>query len=116
MFEARSIPELEVQSVFFLYGLSSGVKRGGHARRRTLQVLIAVCGGFEIQTFDGFHTTKVILDSPTSGLFVEPLTWLDFECLEKGSILLVIASNIYDESDYIRDKVAYTRQVQSDQR
>lgn len=89
--------------IFHLYDLRTGVARGGHSHRKCHQFLIAMAGSFEVTTQDGQSATSWRLDSPGLGLHVPPGHWVDLVPAASGSVLAVLASHGYDESDYVRN-------------
>lgn len=92
----------EICRVYYLYDFS-GIKRGEHAHRELEQVLIAVHGGLTVHLDDGFDRTSVRLDDPSEGLYLPPMTWRELEDPEPQTVCLVLASDYFDEADYIRD-------------
>lgn len=93
--------------IFTLFDLAEGAERGGHAHRAQHQFLIMMCGMGEIEIDDGAMRTNVVLNSPEHALYVPPMLWLDLH-FSKGSVCTVLASDVYDESDYIRDYQQFT--------
>lgn len=93
--------------IFHLYDLRPGVARGGHSHRQCHQFLIAMAGSFDITTHDGLTSASWLLDNPGVGLHVPPGHWVDLVPATAGSVLAVLASETYDESDYIRDRAAF---------
>jgi len=97
-----SIP-FEVKRVYYLYDVPSGIERGGHAHKELHQFLIAVSGAFDIKIDDGINKRIIHLDRPYIGLHIVPGIWRELLNFCSGSICLVLASEKYDEVDYIRD-------------
>lgn len=93
--------------IFHLYDLRVGVARGGHAHRRCHQFLIAMAGSFRITTTGRNGAVDWQLDSPARGLHVPPGQWVDLVPTLPSSVLVVLASEKYDEADYIRDWDAF---------
>ena len=77
--------------------------RGGHAHKDLFQVLIALNGSFELLLDDGSNTKKILLDSPNIGLYIPNGIWREMNNFSKNSVCLVLASEDYDENDYIRN-------------
>jgi len=77
--------------------------RGGHAHHQCHQLLVCLHGSIRFTADDGTHRCTQRLDSPQSGLYLPPLTWLEYVAVVPDSICLVLASDPYDEDDYIRD-------------
>ena len=101
----------DVKRVYYIFGTKKDVTRGLHAHLALTQVLICITGSCEILLDDGKNRESVWLDSPTRGLLVEDLVWREMSNFSADCVLLVIASEIYDESDYIRDYEEFQRLV-----
>jgi dTDP-4-dehydrorhamnose 3,5-epimerase-like enzyme len=96
-----------VVRMFHLFDLRGGVARGGHAHRRCHQFLVAMSVEFAVTTYDGRSKLEWRLDSPTRGLHVPPGHWVDLTPRADGAVLVVLASETYDEADYIRDRATF---------
>lgn len=92
-----------VKRVYYLYDVPGGEERGGHAHRELCQLIIAVSGSFNVTLDDGNVKRTFILNRPYQGLLIVPGIWRTLDDFSSGSVCLVLASHIYDESDYIRD-------------
>lgn len=102
----------EIKRVYYSYGVKPGNVRGGHAHKVLEQFLICVNGAIEVLLDDGFgQTEKLVLDSPEKGLLLGPDLWHTMRWIEENSVLLVLASGHYDESDYIRNYNAFVSWV-----
>jgi hypothetical protein len=99
--EGDTLP-FEVKRVYYLYDVPSGVRRGGHAHKTLQQVLIAVSGSFDVVLKDGKTTQRITLNRPDKGLLITHNTWRELENFSSGAVCLVLASEPYDESEYIR--------------
>lgn len=93
-----------VQRVFYLYDLPKGSRRGGHAHLELEQFLICLAGAVAIDVTGADGETNVILRTGAQGLHLPPMNWLDIEALEDHTVCLVLASALFDEDDYIRDR------------
>ena len=100
--EKETIP-FKISRVYYLYDIPSSSYRGGHAHKKLYQFLIALSGSFDVNLKDGKTEAKVILNKPDKGLLIEPGTWREIDNFSSGAICLVVASEVYDEDDYIRD-------------
>lgn len=93
-----------IKRVYYIYDVSSGVIRGHHAHKTLEQILICVKGAIEITLDNGRGNIESIkLDDPSIGLYVGPSMWRTMKWLKDNSVLLVLASEHYQASDYIRD-------------
>jgi dTDP-4-dehydrorhamnose 3,5-epimerase-like enzyme len=91
-----------VKRVYYLYDVPGGETRGGHAHYRLQQLIVAASGSFDVILDDGKVKKTVHLNRPNYGLLIEPGIWRDLVNFSSGAVLLVLASNGYDETDYIR--------------
>lgn len=99
---AQVIP-FNTKRVYYLYDIPSGSERGGHAHIELRQLIVAASGSFLITLDDGFEKRQIILNRPNKGLLMPPGIWRELSDFSSGSICLVLASHVYNESDYIRD-------------
>ena len=93
-----------INRVYYLYDIPSGEERGGHGHKELEQLIVAVSGSFEVELFDGVNTRVVTLNRPGVGLYVVPGIWRELKGFSGGSVCLVLASKVFEEEDYIRDK------------
>lgn len=102
-FIEKDIIPFHINRVYYLYDVPSSAHRGGHAHKKLYQVLVALSGSFEVHLKDGDNETKITLNKPDKGLLIVPGIWREIGNFSSGSVCLVLASEEYDESDYIRD-------------
>lgn len=102
----KDIP-FSVERIYYLYDIPAGESRGGHAHKKLFQLVIAASGSFNILLDDGCRKRIVTLNRPDYGLMVVPGIWRELYEFSSGSVCLVLASNKYDEEDYIRDYLIY---------
>jgi hypothetical protein len=107
---SEEIP-FDVKRVFYLYDIPGGESRGAHAHKACHQFLIAASGSFEVLLDDGRTQRLVQLNRPYQGLHIPPMIWASEINFSSGSICLVLASHLYDESDYIRDYATFKNMV-----
>lgn len=98
----KSIP-FEIKRVYYIYGTKKGVARGFHAHKKLKQVAICLSGSCRFVMDNGIDKAEVNLDSPLQGLLIDTMQWHEMYDFSSDCILLVLASDVYDESDYIRD-------------
>ncbi|MBS2209964.1 WxcM-like domain-containing protein [Carboxylicivirga mesophila] len=93
----------DVKRVYYTYDIPSGAERGGHAHKALQQLIIAASGSFEVIIDDGHSCKSIFLNKPNIGLLVKPGIWREINNFSSGSVVLVLASDVYTESDYIRN-------------
>ena len=97
----QTIP-FNVRRLYYLYDVPGGVSRGGHAHKGLYQLIFAASGSFTVTLDDGSTIRSYTLNRPYRGLLVKPGIWRELDDFSSGSVCLVLASEKYDESDYIR--------------
>lgn len=100
--EKKEIP-FDIKRVYYIYDTQNGVRRGFHAHKSLKQLLICVHGACKVLLDDGHEKEIVVLDKPYEGIFIQSNMWREMYDFTPDAVLLVLASEIYDESDYIRD-------------
>ena len=93
----------DVKRIYYLYDIPGGESRGGHAHYKLNQYIIAASGAFDVLLDDGNDNKKFTLNTPNMALHIVPGMWRELNNFSSGSICLVLASNKFDEKDYIRD-------------
>lgn len=93
----------EVKRTYYLFDIPGGESRGGHAHRKLQQLILAASGSFSVTLDDGRVKRTFVLNRPYQGLLVVPGIWRTLDDFSSGSVCLVLASEKYEESDYIRD-------------
>lgn len=111
--ENHNIP-FDIKRVYYMYDTGAGVRRGYHAHKCLRQILICVHGSCKILLDNGFEKETVTLDDPREGLYLESNTWREMFDFSSDAVLMVLASEWYDESDYIRDYDAFLRYVKEE--
>ena len=100
--EGKEIP-FHVKRVYYMFDTKENVRRGFHAHRQLEQILICVSGTCKIHLDNGKETVEVPLDNPMEGLYIANDCWREMYDFSKDAVLMVLASELYDEKDYIRD-------------
>jgi dTDP-4-dehydrorhamnose 3,5-epimerase-like enzyme len=100
--EGDVIP-FEMKRVYYLYDVPSGAERGGHSHKVQQEFLVALSGSFTVVLTDGKDKISVTLNKPNEGLWIPNGIWRELENFSSGSVCLVIASDVFEEADYIRD-------------
>lgn len=98
----KEVP-FDVKRVYYLYDVPGGADRGGHAHKELYQLIVAASGAFTVELDDGINKKSFTLNRPYQGLLVKPGIWRTLTDFSSGSICMVLASEKYDERDYIRD-------------
>lgn len=109
----KDIP-FEVKRVYYIYDTQPGVRRGFHAHRELEQVLICVHGSCKIHLDNGTDTAEVLLDKPSEGLYISNDMWREMYDFSDGAVLLVLASEYYNERDYIRNYQDFLKVVREE--
>lgn len=98
--------------VYYIFGTSKGIRRGFHAHKKLKQLLFCVSGSCKIHLDDGRETREVELDGPDKGLLItESLIWREMYDFSENAVLVVLASELYDEKDYIRSYNEFIKYV-----
>lgn len=93
----------DIKRVYYLYDVPGGSDRGSHAHKNLHQFIVAMSGSFDVVLNDGRETKRFHLNRSYNGLYVCPMMWRDLDNFSSGSVCMVLASERYDEADYIRD-------------
>jgi dTDP-4-dehydrorhamnose 3,5-epimerase-like enzyme len=104
----KEIP-FEIRRIYYIFGTLPGVERGFHAHLNLKQVAICVSGYCTFVLDDGKIRQEVLLDSPGRGLLIEDLIWREMKDFSPDCVLLVLADQLYDESDYIRNYESFLK-------
>lgn len=99
---------------FAVFGAGPDAKRGEHAHRTLHQFVVCLAGGCTIILDDGTSRDSVRLTSPTVGLHMHPMTWCVLQDFTPDAMVLVLASDVYDEADYIRDYAEFRHSLPGD--
>jgi dTDP-4-dehydrorhamnose 3,5-epimerase-like enzyme len=100
--QQRHVP-FDIKRVYYLYDVPGGESRGGHAHRQLQQFIIAASGSFTVTTHNGKEQQKFFLNRSYYGLYIPKMIWRELDNFSSGSVCLVLASELYDKDDYIRD-------------
>ena len=93
----------EIKRIYYIYDVPSGEYRGAHAHKDLEQLMISVSGSFDVILDDGKSREIVKLNNPAVGLYITKGIWREMSNFSAGSVCLVLASEHYDERDYIRN-------------
>ncbi|MDD3906933.1 MAG: FdtA/QdtA family cupin domain-containing protein [Bacteroidales bacterium] len=92
-----------IRRIYYLYDIPGGESRGGHAHKELYQLIVAASGSFDVLLDDGVNKKVIKLNRPDYGLLVVPGIWRELFEFSSGSVCLVLASDKYDEDDYLRE-------------
>lgn len=107
----QDIP-FEIKRVFYIYGSDENVIRGQHANRNTQFVLINVAGSSKVKVKDGEGNEAIFcLNRPHSGIYLPTMVWKDMYDFSPDSVLLVLASEHYDPTEYIRNYEDFAKEI-----
>ena len=106
----RHIP-FDIKRVFYIYDVPTATDRGAHAHKTLHQFLICLSGSFDVSVDDGYNQSVIHLNRPWQGLHIPPMIWASEINFDPGSICLVLASDLYDETDYYRDYSIFLERV-----
>jgi dTDP-4-dehydrorhamnose 3,5-epimerase-like enzyme len=104
----RHVP-FEIKRVYYLYDVPGGAARAAHAHKSLHQLMIAMSGSFDVTLDDGKNKKIFHLNRSYYGIYIPPMTWRDLDNFSSGAVCLVLASDYYDENDYIRNYEDFLR-------
>ncbi len=106
----RNVPFV-VNRTYYIFGTKPDVSRGFHAHKELEQIAICLAGSCDILLDDGFQKKNFHLSKPDQGLYINKLIWREMHNFSHNCILLILASKVYDEADYIRQYDLFLRHV-----
>ncbi len=107
----KNIP-FPVRRVYFTNNIKdASAVRGGHAHKKTTQVIFCANGSFVLNLDDGKRKQKLLLNNPAFGIILGPKLWHTMSKFSKDCVILVISSDYYNEKDYIRGHAEFLRIV-----
>lgn len=112
--EAGKEVPFDIRRAYYIFGTKEGVSRGFHAHRQLQQLTVAVSGACDIILDDGVRRERLRLDRPDIGLTLPPMVWHEMADFSEDCVLLVLADNVYEEADYIRDYDEFLSAVRSE--
>ena len=113
--EFKDIP-FKIKRVYYMYDTLPNVTRGYHAHKNLKQILICIHGSCKIKLDNGKEKKIVPLEKPYEGLYVDNNMWREMYDFSKDAVLMVLASELYDENDYIRDYDEFLKFVQQNEK
>lgn len=112
--EGNNTVPFDIKRVYYIFGTKTGVSRGFHAHRNLKQVAVCISGKCRMIIDNGKEVAETWLDSPTTGLLINDLVWREMHDFSDDCVLLVLASEYYDEADYIRNYDKFIETVKND--
>jgi hypothetical protein len=103
----KEVVPFEIKRVYYLYDVPAAAERGGHSHREQQEFLIALSGSFNVILNDGKVEKSVTLNKPFEGLLITNGIWRELKNFSSGAVCLVVASDVFEEEDYIRDFNTY---------
>lgn len=101
--EGGDLVPFDIKRLYYLYDVPGGATRGGHAHKNLRQLIIAASGSFDVVLDNGKTRQKFSLNRSYKGLYIPKMIWREIENFSSGAVCMVLASEHYDESDYIYD-------------
>lgn len=101
----------DIKRVYYIWGTDKNAVRGKHAHKKLEQVIVCTSGSCDFILDDGNERTTVHLDTPTQGLHIKSNIWREFTNFSSDCVVMVLASEHYDESDYIRDYKTFLQTI-----
>lgn len=109
----KEILPFEFKRVYYLYDVPAGAERGGHAHIEQKEFLVALSGSFEVVLNNVKEQETVVLNKPFEGVLIDKGIWRELKNFSSGAVCLVIASDVFNEEDYIRDFDDYKNYLRS---
>jgi dTDP-4-dehydrorhamnose 3,5-epimerase-like enzyme len=109
--EANKNVPFDIKRVYCIFGAKEGVSRGFHAHRNLNQVAVCVTGSCRFTLDNGKQREEIVLNDSTKGVLIQNLTWREIHDFSPDCVLMVLASEYFDEADYIRDYDDFLRVV-----
>ena len=108
--QMENVP-FEIKRAYWVYDVPAGESRGGHAHKRLKQFVVALSGSFHVTLDNGYERETVLLNHPYQGLLIETNTWRTLDDFSSGAVCLVLASELYEEDDYLYDYEDFLKYV-----
>ncbi|MCH5302191.1 MAG: WxcM-like domain-containing protein [Prevotella sp.] len=110
--EGAGVVPFDIKRAYWVYDVPGGESRGGHAHKRLRQLVVALSGSFTVTLDNGSERKTVLLNHPWQGLLIETDTWRTLDDFSSGAVCLVLASDHFEEDDYIYDYDEFLRYVE----
>jgi hypothetical protein len=110
-FESGNQIPFTIKRTYWIYDVPGGESRGGHAFDNQQQFILSLSGSFDVNLFDGKDEFKITLNRSYFGILINPLTWLHLDNFSTNSLALIVNSQFYNESDYIRNREKFNKLI-----
>ena len=110
--ELKNVP-FDIKRAYWVYDVPGGESRGGHAHKRLRQLIVALSGSFHVTLDNGHERKTYLLNHPWEGLYVETGIWRTLDDFSSGAVCMVLASEPYDEDDYINEYDDFQKYIHS---
>lgn len=110
--ELKHVP-FDIKRAYWVYDVPGGESRGGHAHKRLRQLIVALSGSFHVTLDNGHERKTYLLNHPWEGLYVETGIWRTLDDFSSGAVCMVLASEPYDEDDYIYEYDDFQKYIHS---
>lgn len=104
--QQKEIP-FDIKRTYWIYDVPGGENRGGHAHKQLKQLLVPMSGSFKVVLDNGKDKKEILLNHPWQGLLIVPGIWRTLEDFSSGAVCMCLASELYDEKDYIYNYEAF---------
>ncbi|MGB7407543.1 MAG: FdtA/QdtA family cupin domain-containing protein [Pontixanthobacter sp.] len=105
---SKHIP-FDIARVYYAYNMPVDAVRGGHAHIQLEQAIFALSGSFRLVVDDGSQSKVFWLRNPRQGIYLGAMSWRDMDSFSQGAVYMTLASQPYEEDDYIRDRATFER-------
>ncbi len=107
--QGKNIP-FDIKRVYYIFGTKKNIRRGFHAHKKLKQVAVCISGSCEFLLDNGKAKKTTLLNSPDKGLLINDMIWHEMYNFSDNCVLMVLADDFYDESDYIRDYINFLKE------
>lgn len=113
LYFAQSVDHIpfDIKRVFYITQANTKLPRGFHAHKKTKQVIFCIQGKVKLVLDNGRKRSEILLDKPNIGVFIDKMIWHEMHQFKKDTILLVVASRIFELKDYIRNYGQFKRKA-----
>ena len=111
----KSVP-FDIKRVYYIFGAEEGVSRGFHAHKELRQLAVCVSGSCRFMLDNGKDKKSIVLKNPDKGLLIGNMIWREMYDFSSDCVLMVLASDYYEESDYVRDYQEFIKEVENEEK